>query len=162
MVAVLGWPGTTALEARLHLTLSTSSGNTLAALLAGEAPHRIPVPHVPGIDDGADNYQDYEEQAGQRDSSNDAVEQTAHYSDAGRRCDPAPFAFGIRDRMAEANNHTVTAVNAKRRPWRANRCTSVSAFARPPIIVSSTKLLPCRAKESYSRSEASLAGAAQV
>jgi hypothetical protein len=32
---------------------------------------------------------------------------------------PAPFASGIRDRMAEANNHTVTAVNAKRRPWRA-------------------------------------------
>jgi hypothetical protein len=39
MVAVLSWAGTTALETRLHLTLSTSPGHTLAALLAGEAPH---------------------------------------------------------------------------------------------------------------------------
>lgn len=87
MVAVHGWPGTTALEPRLHLTLSAGPGHALAALLAGEAPHRIPAPDVPGVDDGAGNCQDYEEQAWQRDRSNDAVEQTADYVGAGRRQD---------------------------------------------------------------------------
>jgi hypothetical protein len=44
MVAVLGCPGTTALEARLHLALSTSPGHTLGALLAGES--AVPDPGV--------------------------------------------------------------------------------------------------------------------
>jgi hypothetical protein len=74
MVAVLGGPGTPATESGLHLTLATSPGHSLAALLARKAPHRVPASDVPG-----------DEQAWQRNCSNDAVEYPAQNVNGGGR-----------------------------------------------------------------------------
>jgi hypothetical protein len=79
VVSVLSGPGTAAPESRLHLALAAGPGHSLAALLAREAPHRIPPSDVPAVDDGGDNDQYDGEQAWQRDRGNHAVE---HFREA--------------------------------------------------------------------------------
>ena len=48
MVAVLSGAGTTTPEPCVHFTLASCPGHTLTALLAGEAPNRIPASDIPG------------------------------------------------------------------------------------------------------------------
>ena len=49
-------------ESSLHLALTAGPRHALPALLAAEAPDRVPPPDVAGVDDRRDNEQNHEQQ----------------------------------------------------------------------------------------------------
>ena len=110
MVAVLSGPGTTTAEPHFHLTLAVSTRHAITALLAREAPDRIPTSDVACADDGRCNGQDDGTSAGCCDCGEDGVEHSAKYAcDGGSAGAGAPLVFGMSARTTETLNHTMTA-----------------------------------------------------
>lgn len=74
MVTVGSGQGAPSLESGLHLALSTGACHALPALLAAEAPDRVPAFYVSGVDDGRNNRQNHQEERGDGDRSQNAVD----------------------------------------------------------------------------------------
>lgn len=90
MVAVLGGSGAAPPEPGLQLAPAVGPGHPVAALLAGETPHRIPAPDVLRTDNGGEDEQNEDGQARERDRGDDAICQTAQ----NLRCGGRPCAGG--------------------------------------------------------------------
>lgn len=75
VVTVLGGTATAAAEPHLQFTAAAGPRHPLAALLATEAPDGVPASDIPAVDDGGQNAEHHDGQAGKRDRGNDPVEQ---------------------------------------------------------------------------------------
>lgn len=117
MVAVFGSPRATAPERCLHLTQASGAGHAVAALLAGEAPYRVPASDVLAVEDGGNEEQDDKKRAGQATAARTLSNIPRRTSVAAEI--PVPdtdtaFGFGRSAWITEMLSHTSTAEYANR------------------------------------------------